>query len=26
MVARHLLESLAGVQSVVGHIEERKKK
>jgi hypothetical protein len=26
MVARHLLESLAGVQSVVGHIEDRKKK
>ena len=26
MVARHLLESLAGVQSVVGHLEDRKKK
>src|SRR3981081_3536004 len=26
MVARHLLETLAGVESVVGHMEERKRK
>ena len=26
MVARHLLETLGGVESVVGHLEERKRK
>jgi hypothetical protein len=26
MVARHLLESLAGVQSVVGHLEDKSKR